>query len=51
VTDRQVISGASTNHVTGSWEAVGTEIRFKGRRGALEYLVNFPKQDLYCLNR
>jgi hypothetical protein len=50
VIDHLVLSGAETNSVIGSWEAVGTEIRSKGRRGALEYTVTFPEQDLYCFN-
>ena len=45
-----VIPGAQTNAVAGEWEVDGTQIVATGRRGYVEYLMDFPEQDLYCLN-
>jgi hypothetical protein len=50
VIDHLVLTGSQTNSVIGSWEVEGTEIRSTSRRGALEYLVTLPEQDLYCFN-
>ncbi|MDA3834744.1 MAG: hypothetical protein PF495_15270, partial [Spirochaetales bacterium] len=44
------LPGAQTNAVSGEWEADGTEILSQGRRGYVEYTLDFPEQDLYCLN-
>ena len=43
------VNGAATNAAAGEWEAGGMELLSKGRRGYVEYTLNFPEQDLYCL--
>ena len=44
------VSGVQTNSAAGTWVAEGTEIRSEGRRGYVEYVMDFPQKDLYCLN-
>ncbi len=44
------VPGVQTNVAAGKWNAEGTEIVSKDRRGYLEYTMDFPAQDLYCLN-
>lgn len=44
------VSGAQTNGAAGVWEAAGSEILSRDRRGYVEYTMEFPEQDLYCLN-
>ncbi len=43
------VPAAQTNAVAGEWEAVGSELLSKGRRGYVEYTMDFPTNDLYCL--
>ena len=44
------VSGVQTNSAAGTWVADGAEIRSEGRRGYVEYKMDFPQKDLYCLN-
>ena len=44
------VSGSQTNNAVGTWEAEGTSIVAKRRRGFVEYTVNFPAQDCYGLS-
>jgi hypothetical protein len=50
VTDWLTLPGAATNNAAGIWEADGTELRSRSRRGFVEYNVNLPGQDMVRLN-
>jgi hypothetical protein len=39
-----------TNSTLSNWEPIGDEMRSTECRGYLEYAMDFPEQDLYCLN-
>ncbi len=43
------VSGIQTNGAAGEWEAEGSEIVSTGRRGYVEYVLDYPEQDLYRL--
>jgi len=44
------VVGAQTNNAVGTWEVQGSEIVSKRRRGSVEYIIDFPEQDIYGLN-
>ncbi len=50
VTAVLTVPGAQTNSAAGDWEVIEDEILSIGRRGYVEYVLDFPEQDLYCLN-
>ncbi len=50
VTVVATVAGSQTNNAVGTWEADGSSIVAKRRRGFVEYTLNFPEQDLYGLN-
>ena len=44
------VAGCELTNAVGEWEIDGSEIVAAGRRGYVEYQMEFPEQDLYCLN-
>jgi len=44
------INGSEVVAMAGEWDVDGTELLSKDRRGWVEYMVDFPEQDIYCLN-
>jgi len=44
------LTGAQTNNTLGVWSVLGAELKSESTRGYVEYALQFPEQDLYCLN-
>lgn len=43
------LAGSQTNGVVGDWEIEGSELVSKKRRGSVDYALNFPQQEIHCL--